>query len=78
MACNRMHASYYGHPCTLCLPAGIYIGCCASLISVYEQVLVKAGYNEYQEDIGFVGLGIQCLSVLGAVAMGRCSLNQMR
>ena len=38
---------------------------------MYEQVLYKAGYEKYQKDIGYVGLGIQGVSILGAVAMGR-------
>ena len=53
------------------LPAGTYVGSCASLLSVYDQVLNKAGYEKYQKDVGFIGLGIQGISIMGVVAMGR-------
>ena len=53
------------------MSAGTYIGSSASLISVYDQVLSKAGYEKYQKDIGFVGLGIQGVSILSVIAMGR-------
>lgn len=51
--------------------AGIFVGSSASLVTVYDQVLVKAGYQQYQKEMGFVGLGIQGMSLLSLIAMGR-------
>ena len=51
--------------------AGITIAVSGGYVSVVDEVLNSSGYEDYQVEIGYLGIVIQCCAIAGMIFVGR-------
>ena len=51
--------------------AGITIAVAGGYVNVLDEVLNSSGYEDYQVEIGYLGIVIQCCAMAGMIIAGR-------
>ena len=54
---------------SLLLSLGIFIGGHDAIITVYDEILINLDYD-YDEEVAYLGMGIQVASILALVVVG--------
>ena len=54
----------------MCL-SGVFVGAGYCFPIVYAQILVCSGYTTYQDEIGYSGLALAILTIIGLLLVGK-------
>ena len=49
---------------------GIAVAISGTFLTVFDEVLVQGGYEDYQNEMGYVGFGVQCMAILALLFTG--------
>ena len=55
----------------VCVCAGIVIAVAGGFVSVVDEVLNSSGYEDYQVEIGYLGIVAQVCATVGMISAGK-------